>query len=353
MDISSALPHKRRYYIAFSILFFMLWFLFKMGGNPHIGKALASTAIDVAVAIACLLTIVEWLLPRLVYQNRYGLFLAAFGLVTFIGGSVIILCQLKLHDSSLGDYQQKVLRSPDHYFYWFWSDLILGSYFLIFFVSSAGAAIRFAIDRVKNVSMIEKLENDKLSAELDSLRNQINPHFLFNALNTIYYKIEKSNNAARETLQLFAEMLRYQLYDCNQPFIPIEKELHFLRSYIELQKERMNEHDKVVYEGFDEVKGFNISPFLLMPLIENCFKHVASGGEENGVGNAIRITAKADEGYFYLLTVNTAVPGNGTSENGIGIQNIKRRLALVYPGRHELQLSLVANRFEVKLKIPQ
>jgi two-component system LytT family sensor kinase len=315
-------------------------------------QALASTAIDVAVAIVALVITVNWLLPKLIYTNRYGAFVAAYVLVVFACGSAIILCQLKLHGGSLFDYRQRVARSPEHYFYWFWSDLVFGSYFLVFFISSAGAAIRFAIDRLKNVSLIERLEKEKLNAELDALKNQINPHFLFNALNTIYYKIDKSNPAARETLQLFSKMLRYQLYDCNQPFIPIENELQFLKSYIRLQKERMNDHYEVNYEGFDEIRGFMISPFLLMPVIENCFKHVDPEMGEGYPNRAtIDIEVKADKKYFYLFTSNNQRSGDTQGAEGIGLKNIKKRLELIYPGRHQLDILSNGDRFEVKLMI--
>jgi two-component system LytT family sensor kinase len=340
--------YSRRYYIIFSIIFFVFWFLFKLGGIPHVDKALESTTGDVAVAIIALLITVDVLLPKLLYKNKFFLFIAAFALLVFFWGSVIILFQLWLFDSSLFDYEANMARHPEHYFYWFWADLIFGSYFLVFFISSAGAAMRFAIDRLTNISTIEKLEKEKLNAELDSLKNQINPHFLFNALNTIYYKIEKSNQPARETLQLFSGMLRYQLYDCNQQYIPIENELHFLRSYIDLQKERMNAYNKVSYNDFDEIKGFNISPFLLMPIIENCFKHVA---DDSKTDNHIDIEIKADDDFFYLFTSNDERQDNIEAEEGIGLKNIKKRLNLIYPGKHELQTRSSGGRFEVNLKI--
>ena len=218
---------------------------------PDIGQAIVSTFIDIAVTILTMLLLVEWVLPKYFYRNRYIPFFISFFLLVFISGSMIILLQLKMHGSSLASYPKNIERYKEHYFYWFWADLIFGSYFLVFFISATGVAIRLSFDRLKAIAEVRKLEKEKSIAELEFLKNQINPHFLFNALNSIYYKIERSNTDARETLQEFSEMLRYQLYDCDKEQVPIKKELSFLRSYIELQKARLNSNYTVDYEGFD------------------------------------------------------------------------------------------------------
>jgi two-component system LytT family sensor kinase len=271
---------RRWYYIIFFAVFFIFWFLFKIGGWADFRKAFLSTFVDVFVTSITMLIIVELLLPKQLYRNRYTIFFTCFILLILFSGTVIIFSQLNLLGSSLANYQKNIEKHNTHYFYWFWADLIFGSYFLVAFISSAGAAIRVAFDRIKTVNHVEKLEKEKVHAELQSLKNQINPHFLFNALNTIYYKIDRSNISARDTLQRFSEMLRYQLYDCDKEMIGIDKELLFLQSYIELQKERLNGNYEVVYRGFDSVKEFQISPFLLLPLVENCFKYVSSYADQ-------------------------------------------------------------------------
>ncbi|MEO8404526.1 MAG: histidine kinase, partial [Chitinophagaceae bacterium] len=262
------------YYTAFILIFSLFWLLFKIGGIANIQQAAESAAIDMAVCIAAMLFTVRILVPRLFNTHWYWSFAVSFLLLIFFGGSIIILLQLKMEGSSLGAYQDNVARSK-HYFYWFWSDLIFGSYFLVFMIATGGAAIRFAFDRLHALNHVKQLEKEKLQSELDRLKNQINPHFLFNALNTIYYKIDRTNQPARETLQQFSKMLRYQLYECEKPSIELEQELRFLLSYIELQKERMNDNYRLEYKGFDKVSGLSIAPFLLLPIIENCFKHVS------------------------------------------------------------------------------
>jgi two-component system LytT family sensor kinase len=338
------------HYLVFSLVFFIFWFLFKMGGMPVIPKALFSAAIDTTINVFALVCTVEILLPRLIYRKNYGLFFAAYAALIFLAGSAIILSQLRLLGSSLTAYHQNVARSQQHYFYWFWADLVFGSYFMVFFISAAGAAIRLAIDRVRALNKVETFQKVAALSELEILKNQINPHFLFNALNTIYYKIDRMNTEGRETLMRFSGMLRYQLYECDKPFVEVEKELAFIRSYIELQKERLNTNYRISCEGLEEIKGFVISPFLLLPLIENCFKHVSGHPDKE---NKIAIRCTREKGVFYLSAYNTAagLPPPGSGGKGIGLENIKKRLRLIYPDRHELITSSTPGAFEVILKL--
>lgn len=241
-----------------------------------------------------------------------------------------------------------LIKQPQHFFYWFWSDLILGSYFLVFFISATGAAIRLSFDRLTQYNKAKQLEAEKASSELELLKEQINPHFLFNALNTIYYKIDRSNTSGRETLQRFSSMLRYQLYDCDKPFVEIENELSFIKSYIELQRERLNKNYTINYRGLDDVKNITISPFLLLPMVENCFKHVSDYPVRE---NIITIDCIFRDSIFLFRTCNTITPKTDLKTEGIGLVNVKRRLQLIYPGMHELIITETPDTFEAILKL--
>jgi two-component system LytT family sensor kinase len=341
------MPRARLYYTGFLVVFTLFWLLFKIGGFANIYRALASTAIDMVFSIAAMWVTIAILLPKGLYTKKYKLFAGSYLLLIFLAGSLIILGQLELGGSSLLQYKEKVARS-NHYFYWFWSDLIFGSYFLVFMITAAGAAIRFAFDRVKALNHIEQLEKEKLQTELERLKNQLNPHFLFNALNTIYYKIDRNNQPARETLQEFSKMLRYQLYECDKTAIEIEQELWFLQSYIELQKERMNSNYRISCKGFDEVTGLTITPFLLLPIVENCFKHVSQWTDRE---NEICIECAQQKNTFLLVASNSMQDTNGHHHGGIGLKNIQKRLELIYPGAHQLTIRQTKERFELSLQL--
>ena len=342
------LLRKHFYYLVFGLIFFVFWFLFKVGGFVDIPSALLSTFFDVMATMAVLLGTVEILLPKFVYKNKYKHFFLFYSGSVFLGGSTIILTQLELLGQDLFSYQENLAQYQEHYFYWFWADLIFGSFILVFFVSSVGAAIRLAFDRLKVANKVEQLEKEKILTELEVLKQQLNPHFLFNALNTIYYKIDRTNTEGRRILQRFSNLLRYQLYECNKEFVEIENELSFLQTYIELQKERLNENYRVNYEGFDTVKNTLIAPFLLLPLVENCFKHVSDFPEKE---NEIDIMCRIENDYIYFTTLNTINTETDSNCSGIGLENVRKRLGLLYPHNHKIEYGKSADCFKVELKL--
>ncbi|OJW54445.1 MAG: hypothetical protein BGO55_12220 [Sphingobacteriales bacterium 50-39] len=334
------------YYFLFGGLFFLFWFLFKMGGMQDMPLSLLSTTVDVVVTMAALVLVVEYLLPGLLYRKKWALFALCFFSLVLMGGSLVIMCQLRLQGRSLFSYRQDIVRYK-HYYYWFWADLVFGSYFMTFFIPATGAAIRLSFRSIESSRRVEKLEKEQALSELELLKHQINPHFLFNALNTIYYKIDRSNRPAREILQQFSQMLRYQLYECDKAFVDIANELQFIRQYIELQQQRLNDNYTVRCEGFEEVKGLTLSPFLLMPLVENCFKHVSSYADRM---NTIIIRCSREGESFLFCTRNSIAP-DAPERGGIGLLNIRRRLELLYPGRHALTTRQTSDHYEAILKL--
>lgn len=198
---------------------------------------------------------------------------------------------------------------------------------------------------------MRRMELEKLNTELDYLRAQMNPHFLFNSINTIYFQIDKQNSAARETLNKFSDMLRYQLYECNGNEIEVEKEIKYLRSYVELQRLRMNENYLVTFHVDDSIKNFKVAPLLFTPFIENAFKHISHFADRK---NEIHITLKQKEQSLNLEVTNTKEeqPVTPKEDGGIGLKNIRRRLELLYNTQYELLIDNRSDYFKVYLSIP-
>jgi LytS/YehU family sensor histidine kinase len=140
-------------------------------------------------------------------------------------------------------------------------------------------------------------------------------------------------------------MLRYQLYECNDPSIPIEKELSYLKNYVELQTLRRNSSDIIDFIVADELRNFSLPPLLLIPIIENAFKHVSNFTDRK---NEIRIELKK-EGQIVQLRVFNTSDSSGKETGGIGLRNLKRRLELLFPHRHTLDIKKTTGRFEVNL----
>jgi len=214
-----------------------------------------------------------------------------------------------------------------------------------------GFTIEMLAKRVESDKLSEQLLKEKTEAELNFLKAQINPHFLFNSINTIFFQIDKNNSNARQSLLKFSEMLRYQLYDCMAERIFIEKEIIYLRSYVELQKLRKEENVFVHFNCSESVKEFSIAPLVLISFVENAFKHVSNfSGKENKI--SIELDKKEDEFHFRVFNTNEIRKEKVVlNESGIGLNNVKRRIELIYNGNHELKINKQDNSFEVTLKL--
>ena len=171
-----------------------------------------------------------------------------------------------------------------------------------FFLVTAGAAFKLIFDYIKMQQRLAEIAKEKAEAELNFLKSQINPHFLFNSLNSVYFLIDKNNPEAREALHKFSEMLRYQLYEMNGDKIPIEKEISYLNDYMDLQKLRKDENYSVAFNYAQDVKGFYIEPLLLIPFVENAFKHISHFKDQ---ANFIKMDLSRSNGEFHFVVENS------------------------------------------------
>ena len=229
--------------------------------------------------------------------------------------------------------------------------LYINSLLNIFVWTLCLVAIKTIIDRVRFQQYALVIEKEKVKNELDFLRAQNNPHFLFNALNSVYFQIDKSNKDARGSLMRLSEILRYQLYDCNTERVPIDKEILFLKNYIELQKLRLNVNYAVAVNISDAVNGFMIAPLLIMPLVENAFKYVSHFTNK---ANEIRVGLSFEDGVFVCDVFNTVEkqqPEPTKESGGIGLKNLRRRLDLLYSGRYEINIDDNGQSFSIKLTL--
>jgi two-component system LytT family sensor kinase len=342
------MPRRFRYYILFTIGFSLCWFLFKLGWLHDWDRALRSSAIEIVLNIAALLCTVEWLLPRFFYRGAYGRFSLGLGLIVLLGGTANMLLQLRLMDSNPLEYQANIARYKEVFYYWFWSNLATGSYLMILLVTLGGCAFRLAFDRISTARRLADMEAAHLRSELEILKNQINPHFIFNALNAIYYKIDRSNGAARTLTEQFSALLRYQLYECNEAGVDIEKEIGFIQNYVCLQTERSGEVVKVSCSGFGAMTGFIIPPHVLAPLVENCFKHVSRWNDRD---NFITLACSLEAGRFQFRALNSYDPANRREQRGIGLANTRKRLELLCRDRFTLSTAENGNHFETTLTL--
>lgn len=288
-----------------------------------------------------------FLIPKFLYVGRYLTYIALV-IVTILVCSAFITggYYLAPYFSGLTFYEM-FGRRPDEYFFIF-AIMVLPS-------TAASMTLAMSVKLGKNWLQAEKkrltLEKDNLETELKYLKSQINPHFLFNTINSIFVLIHKNPDRASESLASFSDMLRYQLYECNDQEIPLSKELYFLENFIELESLRLNENQtELQFEiNHASAQGANIAPFMLLPFVENAFKHVSKG---KGRANFIRMClAIKDHQTLEMQIENSRGDEAAAPESGIGLKNVKRRLNLIYPERYRLIIDARQQTYQVNLSI--
>ncbi len=191
-------------------------------------------------------------------------------------------------------------------------------------------------------------QQEKITAELQLLKAQVHPHFLFNTLNNIYsFSLENSPKTPEMILKL-SSLLSYMLYDCQTEGVRLEKEIEIMKNYIDLEKERYGNKIEISWSVEGDIKGKLIAPLLMLPFLENAFKHGASEQiEKPWLG--VDISVKRDT--LRLKIANSKNEYGPHSNNGIGINNVKKRLQFIYPGKYDLKINDEGNFFVVSMSI--
>jgi two-component system, LytTR family, sensor kinase len=191
---------------------------------------------------------------------------------------------------------------------------------------------------------LEKLTNDKLQTELKFLKAQYHPHFLFNALNTIYFQMDENVAEAKKSIEKFSELLRYQLYD-QQQTVSVTQEIQYLENFIQLQKTRASEKLQLDVRFDQKLNGQAVYPLLFLPLVENAFKYV---GGDYQLSIYAALTPK---GLQFTVINYMTDETEQRKEAGIGLENLKRRLELLYPGKHVFNTEKKEGKFMAALQL--
>lgn len=226
---------------------------------------------------------------------------------------------------------------------------VIGFGTLYLVLSSSLEFGRSWFESLRTKGKIVELESEKRVSELKALRAQVNPHFLFNSLNTIYSEALKKSDKAPALILKLSDMLRYVVDKMDQEQVSLEEEIEYLTHFVDLHKERLNEPDKVHFSSEGDFSGRQIAPLLLIIFVENCFKHADLTDKEALI--SIQIKQEAKE--LILHCKNTVYEGGTkrTKTSGTGLQNAKRRLDLAYDGNYSLDINQQENLYELTLKL--
>ena len=201
-----------------------------------------------------------------------------------------------------------------------------------------------AIYRSKKQAEQEKAA--RIEAEMNMLKNQIDPHFLFNTLNTIYYEALEKTDVAPKAIMELSNLMRYMLKDAKDKYVPLDGEIQYIQDYIKLEKLRLPEHTEFVWEyANDRQSIYQIAPLLLIPFIENAIKYGVSPREKSDILISIRIEC----GKLHLKVENKIYRKNAVVSTGTGLLNVKKRLELMYPDKYKLDIQNDEVRFKVNL----
>lgn len=274
------------------------------------------------------------LIPRLVYRKQYFLYIIAL-----IGAFLLLFVGDKLFFTSLITGMN----------YKFWNFFVFNILPFLFIVASS-AAYRMIRDRIKENQINKERETENLKTELSFLRSQVSPHFMFNVLNNMVALARKKSDDLEPSLIKLSSLLRYMLYETNEDKVLLEKEIEYLKSYIDLQRQRFGKNVSI-QTNFSEIEpGHTIEPMLLIPFVENAFKH----GTGMILNAEIHIDMKVQNGRLYFKVANkyADLPEQQKDKtSGIGLTNAKRRLNLLYDNSHSLQVDKRDGWFKIDLQI--
>ncbi len=326
------------------------------------------TSFDVTLIALTAYLLYYWVAPRFLHGKNKVPFWAGTLLTILIGASLSGLTMLLFLHRGL---------VPIHFdFYWNYRFMVNNRLLIAVVGAGTGLVAFLATSYLRSQKRIAQSEKEAIAAELNYLKAQINPHFLFNSINSIYVQIDQNAEAAKDSLAIFSDMLRYQLYECSSERVPLQDEIDYIRNYIHLQQLRKDERYKIDFKLPPHVDGAMVAPFLLLPLVENMFKHVSHWSDR---ANFIEGSLLVENGRLHFKGVNSK---NGTTHagheyqvgyagaaqafppaqtrgghpqmtqrEGIGLPNVKRRLELLYPGEHILQTQDCPETYTVNLEV--
>ncbi|MEO1655449.1 MAG: histidine kinase, partial [Bacteroidota bacterium] len=222
----------------------------------------------------------------------------------------------------------------------------------LIYISSIPIALKLLQSQIRQEQLTLRMAEQKLSAELKLLRNQLQPHFLFNTLNNLYGMVLTQDAKASDVVLRLSDMMSYMLYECDGPLVPLEKEIKNLENYIELEKVRYGDRLSVSLETGGDIQDKMLPPLLFIPFVENAFKH---GAGKSTQASWIRINLWVVGNQLQWIMENSLENGTVTDEHpqvhsGIGLANVRKRLELIFPEKYSLDIKC-EETFLVQLKI--
>ncbi len=330
-------------HIVFWALFLLLWSLHDFNYHDDLLENLETNVFAFIPYAGLVYFNLYFLMPRFLLKRKVT------GYVLLLTGSIIITTLLSSHYLSFYFGSINIHQPTANFFISFPGKIAIATEVIL---SLCLSMTLFLIDEwYRKDRLMHEIEQKQLETELNLLKHQINPHFLFNSLNSIYVMLGKHLESGKKMLLQFSEILSHQLYEANKKSITLKSEFENLQNYIDIESTRHGDFAKVAYSFPESSEKLTIAPMLLLPLVENAFKH-----GQSSTGYGINVDANVEFGHTLSFTVENSV-FNGQNQRflgeskGIGLANVKRRLELIYPNRHILDIASKNATFKVHLKV--
>ena len=325
---------------------YVLFYGFLWGSyDDNYERSFVAELIDLPVKLGLVYVTLYVLMPRYLLQKLYAEF---FGILL----PLLILSGLVLRIIYFNYFIPKYVPTHASEPFWNFFRIIKTTVHLntVVFIT---ATIKLVKHWYQHQQTAQLLEKDKLEAELKFLKAQIHPHFLFNTLNNLYSLTLKKSDAAPEVVLKLSELMDYMLYQTSEAQVPLDREINYLRNYIALERIRYGNRLDISFNVSGDVGGYAIAPMLLLPFVENSFKHGVSGEIE---AVWVTIDLKVKDGILSLKVENSKSPGSrqltaGNYSEGIGLKNVKRRLELLYGNQYELTITDEETSYLVDLRL--
>jgi len=336
ISVKYALVHAAYWLMITAFFIYEKKYMIVKSGLPSF---VACISVRIALLIIVAYVNLHFLLPKYLVKGRY---LKYFMLVLLsIAGYMLLqsLFDIFLYGYILGPMRQSYIWQTVSY------NFLSTTWYIGIMV-----ALKLSIDWYEQKRLLEKTVVEKLQAEVNYLRSQVNPHFLFNILNNLYSLTLKKSEKAPDVVLKLSEMMEYMLYDSDAKYVLLEKEIQYLQNYFELEKLRYGDHTDIQFNTSGDISGLTIAPLLLLPLVENAFKH----GVSRSAGKAwlhCNIQVTAPDLHATVENSKQATNSSNSNKGGIGLTNLKQRLELLYPGNHSLEIQDKPGSFHISLHI--
>lgn len=331
------LIHLSFWWVYFSFFYYQVSFG-KPGEETDLTEALVTTILHIGF-IATLAYINYFIfLPRLIHKKNLFAYLLEF-LPLF---AIFITMYV---------YVKRVQMANNEHIGYFYSIKFIvqhsvGTIFIVIFVGM----LKFAEDWLELEAKRKEVENEKLMAELTFLKAQINPHFLFNTLNNLYYLAFTNSPNTTEVIAKLSQMMRYMIYDSNHAKVLLSKEIEYIENYISLEKLRLNNQIPITFDIEGNISQTQIVPLILITFLENAFKH---GVSNNSTDAYIIVKLSVTKNELIYIVENSKLKSSNHEKSGIGLRNVKRRLDLSYSNKYQLVVEDTESDYKVNLTLNQ